>query len=56
MEDAGVNPAAIAHWKLTELSKQVPELNGVISSAQKVIARQVNSPTGMILTVSRQGI
>ena len=48
MEDAGVDPAAVAHWKLTELSKQVPELDSVISSAQTVIAQQVNSPTGMI--------
>jgi hypothetical protein len=48
MEDAGVDPAAVAHWKLTELSKQVPELGSVISSAQSVIAEQVNSPTGMI--------
>ena len=48
MEDAGVHPAAIAHWKLTELSKQVPELGSVISSAQTVIAQNVNSPTGMI--------
>jgi hypothetical protein len=48
MEDAGVHPAAIAHWKLTELSKQVPELDSVISSAQTVISQQVDSPTGMI--------
>ncbi len=48
MEDAGVHPAAVAHWKLTELSKQVPELGSVISSAQTVISQNVHSPTGMI--------
>jgi hypothetical protein len=48
MEDAGVDPAAVAHWKLTELSKQVPELGGVISLAQTVISQNVHSPTGMI--------
>jgi hypothetical protein len=48
MQEAGVHPAAVAHWKLTELSKQVPELGSVISSAQTVIAQNVNSPTGMI--------
>jgi hypothetical protein len=48
MEDAGIHPAAIAHWKLMELTKQVPELDSVISSAQTLISQQVNSPTGMI--------
>jgi hypothetical protein len=48
MEEAGVHPAAVAHWKLTQLSKQVPSLGSVISSAQTVISENVNSPTGMI--------
>ncbi len=48
MEEAGVDSSAIAHWRLAELQKKVPELGSVVSSAQAVIAQNTSSPTGMI--------
>ncbi len=46
MEEAGVDSSAIAHWRLAELQKKVPELGSVVSSAQAVIAQNTSSPTG----------
>ena len=48
MEEAGVDSKAIAHWRLAELQKKVPELGSVVSSAQAVIAQNTSTPTGMI--------
>ncbi len=48
MEEAGVDSKAIAHWRLNELQKKVPALEGVATSAQAVIAQNTSSPTGMI--------
>jgi hypothetical protein len=48
MEAAGVDKAAVAHWRLNELQKKVPELSDVVSSAQAAIAQNTTSPTGMI--------
>ncbi len=48
MEEAGVDKAAIAHWRLNELQKKVPQLKDVVTSAQAAIAQNTSSPTGMI--------
>jgi transposase len=48
MEQAGVDKSAIAHWKLTQLSKEIPQLTPIITSAQSVIANSTVSPSGMI--------
>ena len=56
MEEAGVDSKAIAHWRLAELQKKVPELGSVVSSAQAVIAQNTSSPTGMIASQLAQEI
>jgi len=48
MIEAGVDPAAIAHWKLSELQKHLPALKNVVGSAQELLAAYTNTPTGMI--------
>ena len=48
MEEAGVDSKAIAHWRLNELQKKVPQLKDVVTSAQAAIAQNTSSPTGMI--------
>jgi hypothetical protein len=48
MEQAGVDRSAISHWKLTQLSKEIPQLTPIITSAQSVIANSTVSPSGMI--------
>ena len=50
MVEAGVEPTAIAHWKLTQLGLQIPELNSLITSAQEVIANHTPSPQGLIVS------
>jgi hypothetical protein len=48
MEQAGVDQSAITHWKLTQLSREIPQLTPIITSAQSVIANFTVSPSGMI--------
>jgi hypothetical protein len=48
MEEAGVEPAAIAAWKLSQLQSQRPELAPVLSSAQSFLSKETISPQGLI--------
>jgi hypothetical protein len=48
MDEAGIDKGAIAHWKLTQLQKEVPQLEEIVTSAQSVIANSTVSPSGMI--------
>ncbi len=48
MSAAGVDQTAILHWQLSELGKQVPELEAVTMSAREIIGRHMTSPSGMI--------
>ena len=50
MLEAGIDKRAIASWKLKELAKQIPALEGVISSALEIITSNSNSPSGMIVS------
>jgi hypothetical protein len=50
MIEAGIDKGAIASWKLKELGKQIPALEGVISSALEIITSKSNSPSGMIVS------
>jgi hypothetical protein len=48
MDSAGVDKSAIAHWKLTQLQKEVPQLEEIVTSARSVLANSTVSPSGMI--------
>ena len=48
MAEAGVDKAAVAQWRLNELAQKVPALSEVVSSAQRALAENTTSPTGMI--------
>jgi hypothetical protein len=58
MDSAGVDQSARlpparfanAHWKLTQLQKEVPQLGEIVTSAQSVIANSTVSPSGMIVS------
>jgi hypothetical protein len=50
MIEAGIDKGAIVAWKLKELGKQIPALEGVISSALEIITSKSNSPSGMIVS------
>lgn len=50
MLEAGIDEKAMASWKLKELAKQIPALQGVISSALEIITSNSNSPSGMIVS------
>lgn len=50
MQEAGIDEKAISCWKLKELGKQVPELQGLVSSALEIITSNSNSPSGMIVS------
>jgi hypothetical protein len=50
MIEAGIDEKAVASWKLKELAKQIPALQGVISSALEIITSKSNSPSGMIVS------
>lgn len=50
MHLAGIDEKAIAAWKLKELGKQIPVLEGVVNSALFTITSDSSSPTGMIVS------
>lgn len=50
MKEAGIDEKAIASWKLKELAKQIPALEGVVTSALETITSETSSPTGMIVS------
>jgi hypothetical protein len=48
MKEAGIEPGAIASWRLNELAKQVPSLSQINTSAQALIAQSLPTPSGTI--------
>lgn len=50
MVEAGIDEKAVASWKLKELAKQIPALEGVVTSALETITSKSSSPTGMIVS------
>ncbi len=48
MIESGIDAKAISAWKLSQLGQQVPELAGIVASAQELIATHSTTPSGMI--------